>query len=441
MSRMGVGLRALTRSTLLRNILTVVSGAAGAQIIAMAFMPIITRLYGPENYGVLGVFLGLVAMSVPVAALTYPIAIVLPRRDEDGRNLVKLSIMIAVGVAALVATLLGLFGRPFVELMGMEAITPFLMLIPLAMFCAAALETAQQWLIRKQRFKVTARVAIAHALIHNIGRSAAGLVHASAAVLVVSTAAGPLLHAAMLFIGIRRDKGVGRKHPEDEPTERSSIRDVASRYRDFPIFRAPQMLINAVSQNLPTLVLAAYFGVTMAGFYAICRQTLSMPTHLIGKSVADVYYPKLVLAIQEGRPITRMLLKAFIGLAAVGLVPFATVFFFGPWLFAFVFGSEWAMAGELARWLALSEYAVFISRPCTVAAPALQLQRRFLFIEILSTSLRVGALFFGALWLQDALGTVMAFAFASIAIYTSLIAIILYEARKWHSRLQAGTDK
>ncbi|PCD00060.1 lipopolysaccharide biosynthesis protein [Halopseudomonas pelagia] len=434
-SRVSMGIRELTKSKLLRNILTVVSGTAGAQMVAMAFMPIITRLYGPENYGVLGVFLGLVAMTVPVAALTYPMSIVLPSRDDEGRNLVKLSIILAIGVAALSAVLLHFFGGQLVALMGVEAITPFLMLLPLAMFCGAALETAQQWLIRKQRFKVTARVAVAHSIIHNIGRSTAGLIHASAAMLVITTALGPLLHAGMLFFGIRRDKAIGRKHPEDQPTEVSTILGVAGRYSDFPIYRAPQMLINAVSQNLPTLVLAAYFGASAAGFFAICKQTLSMPTHLIGKSVADVYYPKLAKAIQEEQAITGMLLKAFIGLAAVGLVPFATVFFFGPWLFSFVFGTEWAIAGEFARWLALSEYAVFISRPCTVAAPALRLQRRYLAIEVISTIMRVSSLFIGALWLQDALGTVIAFAMASIFIYTSLIFIVLYEARKWHKRL------
>lgn len=430
-----MGIRELTRNKLLRNILTVVSGTAGAQMVAMAFMPIITRLYGPENYGVLGVFLGLVAMMVPVAALTYPVSIVLPRHDDDGRNLVKLSIILAVGVAALAALLLGLFGGSLVTLMGVEAITPFLLLLPLAMFCGAALETAQQWLIRKQRFRLTARIAIIHSVIHNIGRSAAGLVHASATVLVITTALGPLLHAGMLFLGIQRDKEVGRKHPEDEPTEVSSMLGVGSRYRDFPIYRAPQMLINSISQNLPTLVLAAYFGAAAAGFFAICKQTLSMPTHLIGKSVADVYYPRLANAIQEGHSITGMLIKALIGLAIVGLVPFATVFFFGPWLFAFVFGNEWAMAGELARWLALSEYAVFITKPCTVAVPALQLQRRFLIIELLNTGLRVASLFIGAIWLEEALGTVIAFAMASILIYAILMVVVLYEARKWHRRL------
>jgi O-antigen/teichoic acid export membrane protein len=432
---MSMGLDGLMRSTLLRNILTVVSGTAGAQMVAMAFMPIITRLYGPENYGVLGVFMGIVAMIVPVAALTYPVAIVLPRQDADARKLVKLSIILAIGVATLVAVLIGFFGSSLVTLMRMEAITPFLLLLPLAMFSGATLETAQQWLIRKQRFRLTARIAIAHSLIHNIGRSTAGLVHASAAMLVITTALGPLLHAGMLLLGIRRDKAIGRKHPEDEPTEMSSILGVANRYRDFPIYRTPQMLINAVSRNLPTLVLAAYFGAPAAGFFAICKQTLSMPTQLIGKSVADVYYPRLAKAIQEGHSITGLLIKAFVGLAAVGLVPFATVFFFGPWLFSFVFGDEWAMAGEFARWIALSEYAVFISRPCTVVSPALQLQRRFLIIEVLSTALRIGSLFIGALWLQAALGTVIAFAMASIVIYTSIICIVLYEARKWHTRL------
>ena len=58
-------------------------------------------------------------------------------------------------------------------------------------------------------------------------------------------------------------------------------------------------------------------------------------------------------------------------------------------------------------------------------------------IEVISTILRVSSLFIGALWIQDALGTVIAFAMASIFIYTSLIFIVLYGARKWHKRLTA----
>ncbi len=434
-SRFSERLRQQMRSKLLRNILTVVSGTAGAQVLTMLFMPVITRLYGPESYGVLGVFMGVVMMIVPAAALSYPMAIVLPKRNADAGAVVRLSLMIAVGMAGLSALLLYFFGAPLVQKMGVDEITPFLMLLPLTMFFGAALEIAQQWLIRHQLFRVTAKVAITHSLLHNLIRSAAGWIHASAAVLVITTALGPLLHALMLLFGIRRSGGASTV--DDSPREqhvKGDTLEVAKRYSDFPLFRAPQMFINTVSQNLPTLVLAAYFGPAAAGYFTLCKQALSMPTHLIGKSVADVYYPKITQAIHRQEPITAMLMKAVAGLAIVGLVPFGAVFFFGPWMFALVFGSEWASAGEFASWLALAEYAIFVSRPCTVAFPALSMQRLSLVFEIVSTTLRISALFIGAALLEDSLSTVIAFTIASVAIYLCLVVLTAVESRRRFAR-------
>lgn len=40
----------------LRNVFTVASGTAGVQILSAVFVPIITRLYGPEAFGLFGTF-------------------------------------------------------------------------------------------------------------------------------------------------------------------------------------------------------------------------------------------------------------------------------------------------------------------------------------------------------------------------------------------------
>ena len=430
--RMAGRLREALRSRLLRNIVTVVTGTAGAQAVTMAFMPVITRLFGPEAYGILGTFLSLTLMLIPVAALTYPIAIVLPRRTAEAGALVRLSVGIATLLCGGVALVLFGFGGALATRLGIQIVQPYLMLVPLVMFSGAMLEIAQQWLYRHHRFRVTASVAMLHSLLFNGLRSLAGLVHASASVLVITTAAQHALHAAMLLVGIRR---TGRA---DDPTEDGSpapsAREMAYRHRDFPLYRAPQMLINAFSQHLPTVVLAAYFGPAVAGFFALCKQSLSMPTNLVGKSVADVYYPKLSDAVHRGESITGLLTKGVAGLALVGLLPFGLIFFAGPPLFAWVFGEEWRVAGEFARWMALAEYAIFVSRPCTVAVPALSLQGRFLVFEIVSTLLRISALLVGALWLEESLVTVQAFAFACIGIYASLVVIVLFESRRWHAR-------
>lgn len=442
--RLAALLHGSRNSQLLRNILTVVSGTAGAQALTLAFMPVITRIYGPEAYGVLGTFLSVTLMLIPVAALTYPIAIVLPRRDGDARGLARLSLLIALGMAALVALLLYLFGDALTTRLQIQILQPYLLLVPLVMFSGAALEICQQWLFRTQRFRITASVAVGHSLLFNSIRTLAGLVQSSALVLVCSTALQHALHAAMLGLAMLRAKPHIDNHDGDQSKQsgegaeqQSGLLAMALLHRDFPLFRAPQMLINAVSQHLPTLILAVYFGPAAAGFFALCRQAMSIPTNLIGKSVADVYYPRISRAIHDGEPVAAMLIKATAALALVGLVPFSLVVAFGPWLFALVFGEQWQVAGEFARWLALAEYLVFVSRPCVVAVPALSLQRRFLVFEIFSTSLRVLALFGGAVLIGDALATVQAFAAAGVVIYLTLMVMVIFQARRWYVQQRA----
>ncbi|UCJ14910.1 oligosaccharide flippase family protein [Pseudomonas sp. MM211] len=438
-TRLGVSGRAALRSPVLRNIATVASGTAGAQVITLALMPVITRIYGPETYGVLGVFMSLAFMLIPVAALTYPVAIVLPRRDADARGLIRLSLLVACAFSVLVAAVIALFGEKLASLTGVTQIAPFLMLLPLVLLAGAALEVTQQWLIRQQRYRLTAGVAVQQAIAHNGLRIAVGLLHASPTALLLSTAVGPVLHTLMLNWGLRRSPSVNTQ--EAATGAQLSTRELALQYHDFPLYRAPQMLINAVSQNLPTLVLAVFFGPVAAGFFALCKQALNVPTQLIGKSVADVYYPRISAAVHNHEPITAMLAKATAALALAGLLPFALVFCFGPQLFALVFGEQWAVAGEYARWLALAEYMIFVSRPCTVAVPALALQGRFLIFEVLSTVLRIAALMAGALFLEQAEQTVMAFTAASILIYLSLIASVLLAARNWHGKADRQTRR
>ena len=427
------------RSKLLRNIVTVVSGTAGAQAITLAFMPVITRIYGPEAYGVLGTFLSVTMMLIPVAALTYPIAIVLPKRDGDARGLVRLALATALVLAALVALALQLFGERLAAVADISIIQPYLMLIPFVMFCGAALEICQQWLFRTQRFRITASVAVGHSLLFNSIRTVAGLLQSSALVLVCTTALQQALHAAMLGLAMLRAKPHMDNHHGEAEQDSPGMLELARQHSDFPKYRAPVMLINAVSQHLPTLVLAAYFGPAAAGFFALCKQALTMPTNLIGKSVADVYYPRISRAIHDREPVAAMLLKATAALGLVGLVPFTLVAVIGPWLFALVFGEQWHVAGEYARWLALAEYVIFVSRPCVVAVPALSLQGRFLLFEMFSTSLRVLSLFGGALLIGNALATVQAFAVASIVIYSSLMVIVLIASRRWYAALRRET--
>lgn len=63
--------RALTSGQFVRNVATLAAGTAAAQAIAMVFSPIITRLYGPEAFGLLAIFTSVVGLLSAGVALSY----------------------------------------------------------------------------------------------------------------------------------------------------------------------------------------------------------------------------------------------------------------------------------------------------------------------------------------------------------------------------------
>lgn len=236
-------------NSIMRNVMIVFTGTAASQAIAMLFSPVITRLYGPEAFGVLGVFLSIVGIVSPVAALTYPIAIVLPKSDSDAKRLITLSLYVSTIVALSTVLVLLLFTKPLVGLLQIAEIEQFLYLIPVVIFSSGFQQVTQQWLIRTKQFTVTAKAAFLKSLLLNSSKAFIGWFNPVATSLIILTALGNALHGCMLMIGVAQ----AEQKFQLERVDLSEIVKLAKRYCSFPLFRAPQVLLNATSQSLPVL--------------------------------------------------------------------------------------------------------------------------------------------------------------------------------------------
>ena len=409
----------LWRSRFVRSVAVVAGGTAGAQAITMAFAPVITRLYGPEEYGVLGTFMAMLSVAAPVAALAYPIAVVLPRRDEEALGLLSLSAYISIFIAALVAVALWLGGDVVIALLGIETVGNLIYLLPVAMLFAAWLQMAQQWLIRKKEFGVIARSAIAHSGVLNGAKALAGLAHPVAAVLIVVATLGNAVYAGLMIIGIRRRTTIDRS--ETSEGREPSVTELARRHRDFPLYRAPQNTINAASQGLPVLLLAAFFGPASAGFYALAKSVAALPVFLLGKSVNDVFYPRINEAVRDGEKASALILKATVGLGALGLLPMSVLMVGGGAMFEWVFGEGWAPAGNYAQWLALWLLAALMNKPSVSAIPVFGRQRWFLAYEVVGIIARVAALAAGFLLFESDVMAVALFSLVGVVLNIYLI--------------------
>src|SRR5690625_3037432 len=194
---------------------------------------------------------------MPIAALTYPIASVLPKRDDDARGIAKLSVLLALLICLVVATVLLLGGQPIARLLDLEAISAFLLLIPFAMFLNVLQQIMQQWLIRKKQFKVSARIAISQSLILNVTKTGVGFVPPAGSTLIILATLGNVLSVTQLWLGARRST-TPQAYIHEPSRSLPRPTQLVLQHRDFPLFRTPQRSIFSSARGLPVLMLASF---------------------------------------------------------------------------------------------------------------------------------------------------------------------------------------
>ncbi|GGA62775.1 lipopolysaccharide biosynthesis protein [Salinicoccus roseus] len=411
-----------TKSKFVKNVFIMASGAAGAQAVTMALSPIVTRMYGPEAFGIMGTFSALTSIIVPIAALCYPIAIVLPKSEKDAKGLIKLSLLITTMITAFTLIILAFFHNDIVVLFQLEEIASYLYLIPLIIIFAGTVQVTEQWLIRTNQFTINANVKFLQSIVTNGSKVGIGTFYPTATVLVVLQVLGNGIKTLMIVMLARKSNYKSAKSSHEEG---DSLKELANKHRDFPIYRAPQVLITAVSESLPILLLTSFFGPASAGFYSIGRTVLGLPSNLIGQSIGDVFYPRITEAANNGENVSHLIKKATFSLGAIGIIPFGLIIIFGPWLFELVFGSEWGRAGEYARWISLTSFMVLINKPSVRAMPVLNAQSIHLIYTFILVIIRTLGLIIGFAVFNSDIIAIALFGISSVIMNIFLFLITL----------------
>jgi O-antigen/teichoic acid export membrane protein len=400
----------LIKKPFVRNVITMSSGTAIAQVIALGSSPIITRLYGPEVFGVLGVFLAITGIIQAIGSLTYENAIVLPKKDEDAKAIVLLSFMISGIISFLIALIFIFFENQIVSLLQIEEVAPYVLLIPLFVFFGVWANILQQWLTRKEQFRKNAKIMVINTSMVQVTKIGAGLYSPTALILVYISTFGRMLHATLLSWGQFSWSKKGFENiKEANWFSISHIRKMAKKYYDFPLYRAPQSFVGNISSRLPILLLAGFFGPVVVGFYTLGTRVIKAPSNIIAKSFGNVFYPKIAKDFNNGEDIRKILLKATTALASVGLIPFAIIIIWGPELFGFIFGDDWLMAGAYARWMSILAYFSFMGGACWKTIPVIRMQRFALFYSVITTLLSAATLYKIATLFNDDLLTIASF--------------------------------
>lgn len=335
-----------SRSEFVRNVATLMTGTSVAQAVPVAVSPVLTRLYGPEDFGVLALFIAVTAIFGAAANARYDLAIMLPHEDEDALNVAALGLLIAFSISAALLVVVMFFSTSLSRLLGNEHIRPWLFLAPLVVFFMGLFNVLNYYNSRLKLYADIARANMVKSVVMTSVQLAAGFLKAGAGGLVMGQVASSLfantrlLHNTLKHADWRRGISLGRMYQQ------------ARCYRDFPLFSLPAILANALAQHLTNILVSAYFGVATLGQYALVQRVLGMPTSLVGAAVGQVFFQQ---AAAEKR-LTGKAVSTFDAtvrkLVLLSIPSFALLMLIAEDLFAFVFGERWRIAGSYMQVLA-----------------------------------------------------------------------------------------
>ncbi|MCD4745757.1 MAG: oligosaccharide flippase family protein [Bacteroidales bacterium] len=353
-------------SEFLRNILTLISGTAIAQLIPVAMQLILRRIYTPEVFGAFAVYMSLVGILVVVSTLRYEMAIVLPEKDKDATNIVGLSIFISVSINVIFFLILLIFKEQIIKLLDFPVeYSYWLYLIPLSTLLLSTYQALNYWLIRKKAFKASSINKISR-------RSAEGIIQASMGFLKkpLGLALGDIIgNLANNISGLIQLKKNDFKFSNINFV---TIKYVAKRYIEFPKYQAFPYLLNTISLLFPVLIINRIYSEDITGYFDLSRMVLALPLSLITMSISQVLFQKISEKRNKGEKILKDILNTSKTLALLTIPAIIILYFWGTELFGFVFGKTWEISGDYTSILVFSYSIKFIVSPISIVFPALE---------------------------------------------------------------------
>ncbi len=417
----------LFKSPFVRNTGKIATGTALAQLITLGTMPFLTRLYGPEAFGIYGVMMAIVAPLTVIANGRYDLAIVLPKSDAAAASLLRLTFRLAI-IISLVVGLLVFLGRHAIAASFDNPSFEYLFwFVPLFVLFNAWNESQANWVLRKKEFGHLTKSAPLAATAAGGLAIGLGLFFGTPASLLIGNLANPLTSLIYLRACSRVAlRAIG-------PLQGTAR--VAGEYREFPIYRVPQDILNALSQSVIGMLLAYYFSPAMMAQYWLAHRVVAAPLGLISGAVGHVFYQRSAALKNEDKDLYPELKQKTLGLAIVSIPLFTVGAIAVPYIFPLLFGPEWLDAGAAASWITLWIGTMFINSPSVKALDVYRLQKFKLIYGIFVLVLRVTVV---VIFAQQGnfLHTVAAFCIAGAFVNIVLIAATLAYSKKLGARFQ-----
>ncbi len=346
------------KKDIFKDLSFLMGGTFIAQLIPILLQPLLKRLFTVEEFGVFDIYFRSVGLLAIVFSLKYEKAIILSKTKKDSVSIYLGIILLGTLIFLLTELALIVLSSFGVRLSAIpEEYSLIIYLIPLSALFFLINLSSQLMFIRQKRFVASSSLKIYR-------RSSEGLIQAGSGAagkfwgLPLGEAAGSFTAALIGFLRLRR------VIHQDLPTDLlASIKKNAKKYAEFPKYAFASNLLNTFVLSALTFQIFAKFSLQEVGYAELAQRMLAVPSALIGVSLGQLILQRFSEAFNKKASVKKLFSGFFVFGILIAIPFFITIYFWGPKLFGWVFGEQWTVSGDYAKYLVSSWSLLIIISP------------------------------------------------------------------------------
>ncbi|WP_341220908.1 lipopolysaccharide biosynthesis protein [Polaribacter atrinae] len=372
-----------------KNVFTLITGAALSQVVIYASILILTRLFSTELFGIYTLFSSVTLILKPLATMQYEFAIVLPKKDKDAINLVGFSFIILTIYCLLLLVIIFFFNENITTFFNITKLVNLIYLLPLSVFLFGSVSIFDFWNNRTNMFKNISIGLITKSAVMSSSQLATGFSSFNSLGLIPGMLLGQSMQ--LLFL-IKASTQLMQKLTKELSLKRMFF--LAKKYKDIPIFNTIFNLTNNLSNELPVLLITKYFGLANSGIYGLAIKFTRAPIGIFQQSINQVFFNKASKTHNEEGNLHDLVIKTVKHLLFISSFLFIPLFAISFFL-DIIFGENWSDVGLYSRIIIPWLFFAFLSNPISPLILILNKQKTMVVYDSFLLLFRFLALFLG----------------------------------------------
>ncbi|MBA4307910.1 MAG: hypothetical protein C0429_14360 [Sphingopyxis sp.] len=343
--------RPAQKRSVFRDLLTVMSGTAGAQALGLLILPILARAFAPEAFGVFQLYLSFLIFCTVGIALRIELTLVTVDEENLRSQLTSLFTLVVItglGVSAILS---------FLNVVGVNIGFP-IWLFGLGLVSNGIIQITSYKLIRDQDFNRLAALKFGQVGIYAIVALAIAYSSPSVLGIIVADVTGRLGAATFgIFlnrreIDLKADTGALKGLPR-----------FVRKHWELLVVSLPGAMANSAGAMLTPFMIFHLYGATQAGQFSLVDRAMGVPVAMIVSAGSQVFLGRITVKIraQDYRTALHILFR-IVGISAL-VAGFGAVIvrLILPYAFPLLFGQGWEMAILLSSILVFGYAAAFVT--------------------------------------------------------------------------------